>query len=108
VSKYVGPDRRELRAVPVRREEDRVREALTIVFRSAWEHGVNGRAQIIAAMQKILVAYTVLHNAPELAEVIADVRWLVADAIKEFEGMLRYLLQVQDTLPMDAPGDPEG
>jgi hypothetical protein len=106
VARHGGPERR-LRAVPERREEDRRREALTFVFRSAWEHGVSGQAAIIQAMQKILVAYTVLHNAPELAEVLADIRYLVADGVREFEGMLRYLLQVQDALPLDTPADPE-
>ena len=54
------PPERRLRAVAPRRAEDRRREDLTEVFRMAWEHGVNGQAQVIKGMQQILVCYTLL------------------------------------------------
>jgi hypothetical protein len=50
------PPERRLRAVPPRRAEDRRREELTDVFRDTWQHGVNGQAQVIKAMQELITS----------------------------------------------------
>ena len=56
------PPERRLRAVAPRRAEDRRREDLTDVFRTAWEHGVNGQAQVIKGMQEIIHSYSLLRD----------------------------------------------
>jgi len=66
------PDRR-LRAVAPRRAEDRRREDLTDVFRLAWEHGVNGQAQVIKGMQQIIHCYTLLQDKEAMSETVANV-----------------------------------
>jgi hypothetical protein len=48
------PPERRLRAVAPRRAEDRRREELTDLYRHTWQHGVNGQAQVIKAMQELL------------------------------------------------------
>ena len=68
------PPERRLRAVAPRRAEDRRREDLTELFRLAWEHGVNGQAQVIKGMQQILLCYTLLQDKEAMSEVVANVR----------------------------------
>jgi hypothetical protein len=77
------PPERRLRAVAPRRAEDRRREDLTDVFRMAWEHGVNGQAQVIKGMQQIIHSYTLLQDKEAMSEAVANVRWLIAAGIRE-------------------------
>ena len=68
------PPERRLRAVAPRRAEDRRREDLTDLFRLAWEHGVNGQAQVIKGMQQIIHSYALLQDKEAMSEVVANVR----------------------------------
>jgi hypothetical protein len=101
------PERRRLRAVAPRRAEDRRREDLTDVFRTAWEHGVNGQAEVIKGMQEIIHAYTVLQDKEAMSEFVANVRWLIAAGIRDFQAMLEELGKLQTNLPRDAPAPDE-
>jgi excisionase family DNA binding protein len=100
------PPERRLRAVAPRRAEDRRREDLTDVFRTAWEHGVNGQAQVITGMQQIIHAYTLLQDKEAMSEAVANVRWLIAAGIRDFQAMLDELGKLQTDLPRDAPDEP--
>jgi hypothetical protein len=100
------PERR-LPAVAPRRAEDRRREDLTDVFRMSWEHGVNGQAQVINGMQQIINAYTLLQDKEALSETVANVRWLIAAGIRDFQTMLDELGKLQTDLPRDAPAPDE-
>ena len=101
------PPERRLRAVAPRRAEDRRREDLTDVFRLAWEHGVNGQAQVIKGMQQIIRSYTVLQDKEALSETVANVRWLIAAGIRDFQAMLDELGKLQTDLPREAPASDE-
>jgi hypothetical protein len=101
------PPERRLRAVTPRRAEDRRREDLTDVFRLAWEHGVNGQAQVIKGMQQIIHAYTLLQDKEALSEAVANVRWLIAAGIRDLQAMLEELGKLQTELPRDAPAPDE-
>lgn len=100
------PERR-LHAVAPRRAEDRRREDLTDVFRMSWEHGVNGQAQVIKGMQQILHSYTLLQDKAAMSETVANVRWLIAAGIRDFQAMLDELRKLQTGLPRDAPAPDE-
>ena len=67
---WTRPTGRRLRAVAPRRAEDRRREDLTDVFRLAWEHGVNGQAQVIKGMQQSIHSYTVLQDREAMSEAV--------------------------------------
>jgi hypothetical protein len=97
------PPERRLRAVAPRRAEDRRREDLTDVFRIAWEYGVNGQAQGIKGMQQIIHSHTVLQDKEALSEAVANVRWLIAAGIRDFQALLDELGKLQTGLPLDAP-----
>ena len=101
------PPERRLRAVAPRRAEDRRREDLTDVFRLAWEHGVNGQAQVIKGMQQIIHSYTLLQDKEAMSEAVANVRWLIAAGIRDFQAMLDELGKLQTGLPRDAPAPDE-
>jgi hypothetical protein len=101
------PPERRLRAVAPRRAEDRRREDLTDVFRLAWEHGVNGQAQVIKGMQQILASYSLLQDKEAMGEVVANVRWLIAAGIRDFQAMLDELGKLQTGLARDAPAPDE-
>jgi hypothetical protein len=101
------PPERRLRAVAPRRAEDRRREDLTDVFRLAWEHGVNGQAQVIKGMQQIIHSYTLLQDQEALSEAVANVRWLIAAGIRDFQAMLDELGKLQTGLPRDTPAPDE-
>jgi len=101
------PPERRLRAVAPRRAEDRRREDLTEVFRMAWEHGVNGQAQVIKGMQQILLSYTLLQDKEAMSEAVANVRWLIAAGVRDFQAMLDELHKVQTNLPRDTPAPDE-
>jgi hypothetical protein len=101
------PPERRLRAVAPRRAEDRRREDLTDVFRLAWEHGVNGQAQVIKGMQQIIHSYTLLGDREAMSEAVANVRWLIAAGIRDFQAMLEELGKLQKDLPRDAPAPDE-
>jgi hypothetical protein len=101
------PPERRLYAVAPRRAEDRRREDLTEVFRTAWKHGVNGQAQIIKGMQEIIHSYTVLQDKEAMSEAVANVRWLIAAGVRDFQAMLEELGKLQTGLPRDAPAPDE-
>ena len=90
-----------------RRAEDRRREELTDAFRQTWQHGVNGQAQVIKAMQEIINADPMLQDKEAMSETVANVRWLVAAAIRDFQAMLGELGKLQRSLPRDAPAPDE-
>ena len=100
------PERR-LYAVAPRRAEDRRREDLAGVFRTSWEHGVNGQAQVIKGMQQILVSSTLLQDKEAMSETVANVRWLIAAGVRDFQAMLDELHKVQTNLPRDTPAPDE-
>jgi hypothetical protein len=101
------PPERRLYAVAPRRAEDRHREGLTEVFRTSWEHGVNGQAQVIKGMQQIINAYTLLQDKEAMSEAVANVRWLIAAGIRDFQAMLDELGKLQTGLPRDTPAPDE-
>ena len=101
------PPERRLRAVAPRRAEDRRREDLTELFRMAWEHGVNGQAQVIKGMQQILVSYALLQDKEAMSETVANVRWLIAAGVRDFQAMLDELHKLQTNLPRDTPAPDE-
>jgi hypothetical protein len=70
---------------------------LTDVFRLAWEHGVNGQAQVIKGMQQIIHSYTLLGDKEAMSETVANVRWLIAAGIRDFQAMLDELAKLQRT-----------
>jgi len=92
------PERR-LYTVAPRRAEDRRREDLTGLFRLTWEHGVNGQAQVIKAMQQIIHSYTLLQDKEAMSETVANVRWLIAAGIRDFQAMLDAFRRLQRSLP---------
>jgi hypothetical protein len=79
---------------------------LTDVFRMTWEHGVNGQAQVIKGMQQIIHCYSLLQDKEALSEAVANVRWLIAAGIRDFQVMLGELGKLQ-TFPRDAPAPDE-
>jgi hypothetical protein len=97
---------RRLRAVPPRRAEDRRREQLTDVFRHTWQHGVNGQAEVIKAMQELITSST-LQDRAAMSEAVANVRWLIAAGIRDLQAMLEELAKLQRRLPRDAPAPDE-
>jgi hypothetical protein len=101
--------RRRLRAVAPRGAEDRRCEEMTDVFRLAWEHGVDGQAQVITGMQQIIHCYTLLQDREARSEAVANVRWLIAAGIHDFyfQAMLDELGKLQMGLPRDAPAPDE-
>jgi hypothetical protein len=109
VSPQVPVDRpeRRLYAVAPRRAEDRRREDLTGVFRLLWEHGVNGQAQVIRGMQQLVQAYGLVQDPQGLGEAVANVRWLIAAGVRDFQVMLEELGKLQAGLPRDAPASDE-
>lgn len=101
------PPERRLRAVSPRRAEDRRREELTDVFRHTWQHGVNGQAQVIKAMQELFTSATLLQDRAAMSEAVANVRWLIAAGIRDLQAMLEELAKLQRRLPRDAPAPDE-
>jgi hypothetical protein len=77
------------------------------VFRLAWEHGVNGQTQVIKGMQQIIHSYTVLQDRAAMSEAVANVRWLIAAGIRDFQAMLDELGKLLTGLPRDAPAPDE-
>ena len=77
------------------------------MFRLAWEQGVNGQAQVIKAMQQIIHAYTLLGDKEAMSEAVANVRWLIAAGIRDFQAMLDELAKLQKDLPRHAPAPDE-
>ena len=101
------PPQRRLRAVAPRRAEDRHRQELSEVVRQAWVYGVNGQAQVIKAMQELLTASALLGDEQAMGEVVAEVRWLLAAGVRDFQAMLGALGRLQRGLPRDAPAPDE-
>lgn len=85
------PPERRLYAVAPRRAEDRRREGLTEVFRTTWEHGVSGQAQVIKGMQQVIHAYTLLQDREAMSEAVANVRWSIAAGIRDSRRCLMSL-----------------
>ena len=77
------------------------------MFGTTWEHGVNGQAQVIKGMQQIINSYTRLQDKEALSEAVANVRWLIAAGIRDFQAMLDELGKLQTGLPLDAPAPDE-
>jgi hypothetical protein len=71
------------------------------------EHGVNGQAQVIKGMQQIITTYTLLQDKAAMSEAVANVRWLIAAGIRDFQAMLEELGKLQTGLPRDAPAPDE-
>ena len=103
------PPERRLRAVAPRRAEDRRREELADVVHHTWQHGVNGQAQVIKAMQELLTASTLLQDKEAMSEPVANARWLIAAGVHDFQAMLEVLGKLQRSLPRDAsaPDEPD-
>jgi hypothetical protein len=101
------PPERRLYAVAPRRAEDRRREGLTEVFRTTWEYGVSGQAQVIKGMQQVIHSYTLLQDREAMSEAVANVRWSIAAGIRDFQAMLDELGKLQMGLPRDAPAPDE-
>jgi hypothetical protein len=101
------PPERRLRAVAPRRAEDRRRAELADVFRHTWQHGVNGQAQVIKAMQELITASTLSQDKEAMGETVANVRWLIAAGVRDFQAMLEELGRLQRSLPRDAPAPDE-
>jgi len=77
------------------------------VLRMSWEHGVNGQAQIITGMQQIIHSYTLLQDKQALSDTVANIRWLIAAGIRDFQAMLEELHKLQSDIPRDAPAPDE-
>ena len=77
------------------------------MFRLAWEHGVNGQAQVIKGMQQIIYSYTLLQDKEAMSEAVANVRWQIAAGIRDLQAMLEELHKLQSDLPRDAPAPDE-
>ena len=77
------------------------------MFRMSWEHGVNGQAQVIRGMQQIIQSYRLLQDKEAMSEAVANVRWLIAAGIRDFQAMLDELGKLQADLPRDAPAPDE-
>jgi hypothetical protein len=54
-------------------------------------------------MQQIIHSYTLLGDKEALSEAVANVRWLIAAGIRDFQAMLDELGKLQTELPRDAP-----
>src|SRR5215217_6110823 len=93
------PPERRLRAVAPRPAEDRRREDLTDMFRLAWEHGVNGQAQVIKGMQQIIDSYTLLQDREAMSETGAKVGWQIAAGIGYFQARLEELASSRRVCP---------
>jgi hypothetical protein len=61
-------------------------------------------------MQQIIHSYTLLQDKEAMSEAVANVRWLIAAGVRDFQAMLEELGKLQADLPRDAPAsdDPVG
>jgi hypothetical protein len=50
-------------------------------------------------MQQIIHAYTLLQNKEAMSEAVANLRWLIAAGIRDFQAMLDELGKLQTDLP---------
>jgi hypothetical protein len=60
-----------------------------------------------APAAQIIHAYTLLQDKEALSETGANVRWLIAVGIRDFQAMLEELHKLQSDLPRDAPAPDE-
>ena len=60
-----------------------------------------------APAAQIIHAYTLLQDKEVLSETGANVRWLIAAGIRDFQAMLEELDKLQSDLPRDAPAPDE-
>jgi len=58
-------------------------------------------------MQQIIHSYTLLGDKEAMSEAVANVRWLIAAGIRDFQAMLDELGKLQMDLPRDAPAPDE-
>jgi hypothetical protein len=56
---------------------------------------------------QIIHAYTLLQDKEALSDTSANVRWLIAAGIRDFQAMLEELHKLQSDLPRDAPAPDE-
>jgi hypothetical protein len=66
-----------------------------------------GQARVIAGMQHIIYAYTVIPDPHALSDAVAEVRWRIADGVREFQAMLAALKPFRSGLPNNAPAEDE-
>jgi uncharacterized coiled-coil protein SlyX len=50
-------------------------------------------------MQQIIHAYTLLQDKEAMSDAVANVRWLIAAGIRDFQAMLEELHKLQSDLP---------
>jgi hypothetical protein len=72
------------------------------VFRTTWGHGVNGQAQVIRACSRSSTPTPLIQDKDAMAEAVANVRWLIAAGIRDFQAVLDALGKLQSGLPQDA------
>jgi len=58
-------------------------------------------------VQQIIHSYTLLQDKEAMGEAVANVRWLIAAGIRDFQAMLDELAKLQKDLPHDAPAPDE-
>ena len=58
-------------------------------------------------MQQIIHSYTLVQDKEAMSEAVANVRWLIAAGIRDFQAMLDELGKLQTGLPRDAPAPDE-
>jgi hypothetical protein len=58
-------------------------------------------------MQQIIHCYTLVQDKEAMGEAVANVRWLIAAGIRDFQAMLEELGRLQTDLPRDAPAPDE-
>jgi hypothetical protein len=58
-------------------------------------------------MQQIIHSYSLLQDKEALSEAVANVRWLIAAGIRDFQAMLGERGKLQKGLPRDAPAPDE-
>ena len=60
-----------------------------------------------APAAQIIHSYTLLQDKEALSETVANVRWLIAAGIRDFQAMLEELHKLQSDLPRDTPAPDE-
>jgi hypothetical protein len=58
-------------------------------------------------MHHSIYAYIVIPDPHALSDAVAEVRWRIADGVREFQAMLAELERFQSGLPNNAPAEDE-
>ena len=58
-------------------------------------------------MAQIIHSFTLVQDKEALTETVANVRWLIAAGIRDFQAMLEALHKLQSDLPRDTPAPDE-